>query len=173
MRKFKVGDRVRCIRGFEQSGYTPHTGWTGTVYKVDEDGVAAEWDQVGRRVDFWNDCILDVDLELITDESNDIDARIAAIDARIADNKRRMDECFALMEAAIEKLRASINVKPKEERRATDADMRPGLKVRTPDGWIGVVVMKDNYEGKRYRVTEGWGKRWEIGDANDFTIVEE
>lgn len=176
MSKFKIGDRVRCIKGYEDSRDTPHTGWTGTVYDAYEYGAAAEWDQVGKRQRYLSDCVVDDRLELITDtdagaDNTDTIHRIEQI----------VDERFAKLDAAIAHLRSLIEKpaqepapdKPKEERRCTDADMRPGLRVRTPEGWVGEVLMKDENWEHPYRVSEGWGMRWTIGYADDFTIVDE
>ena len=43
MSKFKVGDRVRCVMGYDD--FPPEKGWTGTVYRADEGAFLARWDQ--------------------------------------------------------------------------------------------------------------------------------
>ena len=45
MSKFKVGDRVRCVKGYEHFNSTPQKGWIGTVYEVWLDCFRARWDQ--------------------------------------------------------------------------------------------------------------------------------
>lgn len=45
MSKFKVGDRVRCVDGYERQGIVPFTGYTGTAY-LDKQGILCfQWDQ--------------------------------------------------------------------------------------------------------------------------------
>lgn len=43
--KFKVGDRVRCVEGYEHFNSTPQKGWIGTVYEVWLGCFRARWDQ--------------------------------------------------------------------------------------------------------------------------------
>lgn len=63
MSKFKIGDRVKCVRGYE-SGSPPRTGWTGSVYWTDSHGFRASWDQNPGASDYDN-MITDDRAELI------------------------------------------------------------------------------------------------------------
>lgn len=104
---FKVGDRVRCISGYEGNDNTPHTGWTGTVYHIDEDGVSAEWDELGRRTSKWEDYAYSEDLEIAKEGTGmlSLDEHLAAF-ARHADGKDTLSVSEHL--AAIEQHIASI-----------------------------------------------------------------
>ncbi len=56
MSKYKVGDRVKCVRGY--CTQTPKTGWTGTVYEVVDDHpiFRAKWDQNLGATEYGNIC---------------------------------------------------------------------------------------------------------------------
>ena len=103
MRKFKVGDRVRCVKGYD--GSAPLTGWIGTVYEVWLDCFRARWDQNPHGRDHANMCD-NVRAELIeqpkpmTTNNDHIEQQLLAIlnghvptDAYLAaENKARKEE---------------------------------------------------------------------------------
>jgi hypothetical protein len=68
MTKFKVGDRVKCIKGYEPHN-TPHSGWTGTVRNVhkSKNEYVVDWDGHYGLEDVDAYAIGDF-LKLITDE---------------------------------------------------------------------------------------------------------
>lgn len=56
MSKYKVGDRVKCVRGYCE--YPPEAGWTGTVYEAFEyePMFRAQWDQNPCATEYGNVC---------------------------------------------------------------------------------------------------------------------
>ena len=103
MSKFKVGDRVRCVKGYD--GSAPLTGWIGTVYEVWLDCFRARWDQNPYGRDHANMCD-NASAELIeqpkpmTTNNDHIEQQLLAIlnghvptDAYLAaENKARKEE---------------------------------------------------------------------------------
>lgn len=79
MSKFKVGDRVRCIEGYDFDD--PKTGWCGTVRSEDGSGIIVTWDGMGIRGRYEDACSAHR-LELI-EPATDLTARIEAIEKRL------------------------------------------------------------------------------------------